>query len=369
MEMNLQARLAAMADLQNPMRTGDTSMNMLRKMSDVFSKASGITWWNAFWKQTSENAISAHIGGLAHKGWDNLSKSERKYLGTLRINKDGLDLIRQAHEAQPHSKWFDKWPLLDHRAWDNQEAARLVRHALDEEVNNQVVTPQSYDRMKFASTPGGRLIWQFRQHMVSNQMRFLGRNLQLASQDTHHAAALGTGFVGLVMAGALVDYLKTVTGQLSPFGNIDRNKSATERYMDEWRETPGAALYNALDRSDAIGIAMEGSNILDKLGWAGPKFGMQKAFGDEPSKIKEASRFRNRSVADSLLGPTAGLVNDSLVTAAPTMGKVLTGQKITRGDFRGTERLIPGQNIPYVQYFTNAFERHVGDIYSWPNPK
>lgn len=368
MELNLQSRIAQMTDLGNPLRVEDTSSVFMRRVSDVFSKATGITWWNAFWKQTSENATSAYLGQLAHKGFDKLSTSERKWLDSLRINKDGLELIRQQHELQPHSKWHGDWPLLDHHSWDDPQAARLVRHALAEEINNQVVSPQANDKMLFARSPGGRLVMQFRQHMFSNQMRFIGRQLQLASEDTHKAAALGMGFFGLVMAGAVVDYLKNVTGQISPTGNVDKSKSATERYMEEWSKTPGLALYNALDRSDTIGIAMEGSNIIEKLGLPSPKRAMSFAFGDDPAKLKEASRYRNRSAIDAVGGPTLGLANDA-VAAASTLGKVVTGQRITRGDYRASERIIPGQNIPYIQFMTNAFERHVGDVYSWPNPK
>ena len=363
----MQSRVASMSDVGNPLRFDDSASTFMRNASGIFSRVSGITYWNAFMKQVSENATSAYLGQLAYKGFDNLNTSERRWLNSLRINKDGLDIIRAAHEAQPHSKFHDDWPLLDHERWGDKEASRLVRHALGEEINNQVVSPQGVDRMLFSLSPGGKLIMQFRQHMISNQMRFLGRQLQLVDGDAHRAAAAGVGFVGLVTAGALVDYMKQVIGQVSPTGGLDNSKSATERHIEEWTRTPGHALYNALDRSDALPMVFtEPSNILDKLGWYGPK----KAFTafDDPNKAKEASRFKNRSVFDAVGGPTVGLANDVL-KGVPALAKVLTGQKVNRGDYRSGERLIPGQNIPYVQMLTNSFEKYVGDVHSWPNPK
>jgi hypothetical protein len=141
-------------------------------------------------------------------------------------------------------------------------------------------------------------------------------------------------------------------------GNLDRNKSATQRQLDEWTETPGMALYNALDRSNTLGLIMEGSNILDKTIGFGPKSAL--TIFDDKNKLKEASRFKNKSVADTLGGPTVGLAND-VIDATKGLKKILTGGKLTRGDYRAGERLIPGQNVPYIQILGNTFERHVGD--------
>lgn len=365
-ELHLSARLAQMADVANPHRVDSTSVNFLRRASQVFSKASGITYWNAFWKQTSENATSAYLGQLAHRGWDKLNKSEKAWLANLRIDGDGLKLIKDAHEAQAGDKFFNDFPMLMHEDWGDRQAAQMVRHALGEELNNQVITPQGYDRMSFATTPQGRALWQFRQHMVSNQMRFIARQAQLASLDGERTASLAVGFVGLVTAGALVDYLKQVSGQVGLTGNLDRNKSATDRQLDEWTKTPGLALWNALDRSDTLGLIMEGSNVLDKTIGFGPKSAL--TLFDDKAALKEASRFKNRSVADVVGGPTVGLLNDT-IGATKALGKIVSGQKLGRGDYRSAERLIPGQNIPYIQLLGNTAEREVGDLYSWPNPK
>ena len=366
-ELHLQARLAQLADVGNPHRVDSPAVNFMRRASQIFSKASGITYWNAFWKQTSENATMAYLGQLAYKGWDNLAKSERAWLANLRINRDGLAMIKAAHEGQRGDKFFDDWPMLMHDEWADRQAAQLVRHALGEELNNQVITPQSYDRMSFASTPQGRVLWQFRQHGISNQMRFLGRQAQLASMDKDRMVGLAGGFAMLVTAGALIDYLKQVSGQVGATGNLARNRSATERQWDEWAKTPGMALWNALDRSDTLPFLFtEPTNILDKTVGFGPKSAL--TLFDDKAALKETSRFKNRSVADTLGGPTLGLLNDT-IGATKALGKIVTGQKLGRGDYRAAERIIPGQNIPYIQVLGNTAEREIGDLYSWPNPQ
>jgi hypothetical protein len=88
-ELHLNARLAQLADIGNPHRDGSSAVTFMRKATQMFSNLSGITYWNGFWKQVSENATSAYMGQLAHKGWDGLSKSERAWLANLRINGDG----------------------------------------------------------------------------------------------------------------------------------------------------------------------------------------------------------------------------------------------------------------------------------------
>jgi hypothetical protein len=243
--------------------------------------------------------------------------------------------------------------MLDHASWRDKQAAQLVRHALGEELNNQVVTPQSYDRMMFATTLQGRVLWQFRQHMISNQMRFIGRQVQLASLDMDRAAGLSVGFVGLLTAGAMVDYLKQVSGQVGLAGNLDRNKSATERQWEEWSKTPGMALYNMLDRSDAIpGIWTESANILDKTIGFGPKSAL--TLFDDKSALKEASRFKNRSIADAIGGPTIGLMNDT-IGATNALKKIVTGQRLGRGGLQVGGAYHPRPEHPvhpsHRQYF------------------
>jgi len=369
-EMVMQSRLASMADLANPHReAGSSSVNFMRKASSVFSThLARITFWNAFWKQTADNATSFHLGQMAHRGYANLSKSEKAQLANLRIDADGLDLIRKAHKAQRGDKFFDDMPMLKHDQWDDVEAARLVRHALGEELNNQVVTPQAYDRMQFATTPVGRVLWQFRQHMVSNQMRFIGRNVQLATLDKERTAGLALGFAGLVTAGALIDFMKQGISQVGLTGNVDRSRSPVERQLDEWKYTPGLALYNALDRSDTLpGIVMEGSNILSKT-VGSPLKAAFTAF-DDKQKLKEASRFKNRSAIEAVGGPTLGLANDLFINAPAAFSKYVTGKPVSRGDYKSVERLIPGQSLPFIQTLGNTLEREIGDSYSWPNPK
>ena len=371
MELTMLDRLASMTDVVNPHRTVSPMMNMLRKASSTFSKVSGIAYWNAFAKQTSENATTMYLGQLAHRGWDGIKASEQAWLASLGINKDGLKLIQDAHLGQKGDKFYDDWAMLNHEAWTDKEASRLVRHALTEELNNHVVTPQTIDRMSFTTTPTGRVVFQFRQHMISNQMRFAGRQAQMAGIDAAdgdfgRVGAASVGFVGLVMTGALVDFLKQVTRQTTVGSTVDRSKSPFDRQLDEWTKTPGMALYNALDRSDTLGIFTEASNILDKTIGSPLKYGMTRF--DDHGSLKAASRFQNRSVLDVLAGPSGGLLNDG-ITAANTIKRVVKGERITRGDFRGTERLIPGQNAPVIQQLLNTFERSVGDVYSWPDPK
>jgi len=116
------------------------------------------------------------------------------------------------------------------------------------------------------------------------------------------------------------------------------------------------------------GVLAEASGTLDKLGLPGPKSAVSRLMGDDPKKAQGASRYKNRSTADTVLGPTAGLANDVLGTTK-LLSKIISGERINRGDYRSAERIIPGQNIPYIQALGNQFERSVGDIYSWPNPK
>lgn len=104
---------------------------------------------------------------------------------------------------------------------------------------------------------------QFRSFMIANQMRLIGRNMQLAQADNATALTVYTGMFGLVMMGALIDGMKgvmsntTVTGQ-----SLSDKQTAIQKVVDDWKGNPGKALYDALDRGGIFGPAFEGLAFL-----------------------------------------------------------------------------------------------------------
>ena len=376
-EHEFNSRIAALADLPNPYATADPGLRFLRNLSKVFSSVSGITFWNSFWKQVAYNVGQARIIEDALQGWSRITKAERAWLANLGIDADGLKAIKAAYEAQPGEKTSAGIPIARFEEWD-RSTADLFRRALTAESQNNVITPSFSDRPALAHNPMGRLLWQFRSHMITNQTRLIGRNIQLARIDDEGSKRLAvyTGFFGLAMMGALIDATKHMLAVTTATGSsLDLDRSAAKRIIDEWRKTPGTALYNSLDRSGLFGPIFEASNIFEKLNLPNIRGGMSLIAGDDRGGRNEAARFTNRHWTEALGGPTVGLIGDVARTtgfASQGLGSVFgitEPPDFNRSDFKRARRIVPFQNVPVIQQIISEGERQLGTLYDWPNPK
>lgn len=376
-EHEFNSTVAAMADLGNPFAKDSPGQNFIRNVSKIFSKTAGITFWNSFWRQVAYNTTQARLIDDSLKGWDQLSKAERAWLANLQIDKPMLSKIRTAYENQPGTKTSAGIPIGRFDEWTDKDAAGAFRAALGAESRNNVIMPSFSDLPVLAHSPMGRVLLQFRRHMIANQARLIGRNMQLARLDDEgKAAAVYTGLFGLAMMGAVIDATKhamattTITG-----ASIDRHRSSFERIIDQWEKTPGTALYNALDRSGVFGVVFEGSNILDKIGLPSIRGTMSLVAQDDRGGRREAARFQNRSVLEAVGGPTVGLIEDAAKLgglASQGIGSVIgltEAPTLNRADYKKATRFIPWGNVPGIQQILNEGQRQVGNIYDWPDPK
>ena len=380
-EAVLSQRTFAMAELGNPYASAPPMVAMMRNATGQFSKVTGIQYWNSFWKQVAFNTTHGRIVQNAVGGWESLSKAERAYMLDLGINEQGLGKIRAAFEGQEGGvRYVDgtDLPIAAFDKWADKEAGNLIRAAANAESHNGVITPHFSDRLSMAGNPLGRQILQFRNFMFANQMRVVGRNIQLAHIDDARSKRLGvyTGFFGLAMMGSLVDATKHMLGNTTiTGGSLDADHSSFDRVLREWENTPGAALYNALDRSSIFGVVGEASNMAEKLGLPNIRGGISLAMGDDPGQGRGTARFQSRGVFESVFGPTAGLLEDVKGTAAFVSGVGdqflggTEGSKFNRSDFRRAKRLLPGSNAPIVQQMINEGEAYLGTIYDWPSPR
>jgi hypothetical protein len=376
-EIELNSRIVQMAELGNPHARVDAGTNFLRNMAKMFSQFSGITYWNSFWKQVAYNTAQARIVEHSLSGWSSLTKAERTWLNTLGINKDGLEKIANAYRGQSGEPTIAGVPVARFDEWADRDAAGLMQAALSNESHNMIVTPHFSDKMGLNANPATALLMQFRRFMIANQMRVIGRNIQLASVDDTMSKRIGvsSGLFGLAMMGALVDATKHTMGTTTITGaNVDERRNAGQRVIDEWQKTPGTALYNALDRSSVFGIVFEGSNMLEKVGLPNIRGVASFVAQDDKSGRREASRFANRSVMESIGGPTFGAIEDAGKLAALSSGGlgymfgIVEDPHFNRSDFRRARRFIPFQNIPVVQQILNEGERYGGTIFDWPVP-
>ncbi|MEI9901803.1 MAG: hypothetical protein WDN31_18765 [Hyphomicrobium sp.] len=210
-------------------------------------------------------------------GVDKLGTAERAWMANLGIGQTQAAEILEAYNKQVGRKVVaGDLPYANHELWPTK-IGDTFRSALANESNNQIVTPQLGDRPIFSATPVGKLLFQFRGYMMSNQARLIGRHAQLAALDETGArrVAFGSGLFGIVMMSAVIDGLKR---------GMSSNDADFEGFLKRWEDHPGESLYRALDRSSILGVITEGSSILDRAGGPSLSGGLQYAFGDVKSK-------------------------------------------------------------------------------------
>ncbi len=355
-------------DLGNPMARDGSTVNFMRKAANHFSHLTGITAWNSFWRQVAGRTVQARVLENAIKGFDNLSPSEKAWLTNNRITPKKLEAVREAYDAQTVKVLPDGGVYPDLDKWPKDAVDTLRQIAFNEQSGN-VVAPQFVDKMAMSATPMGRLIGQFRSHMFANQVRLIGRNRQLAMLDKEKAGQVYTGLGMIVAMGLVVDYVKHATGDVTFDGSskTGTGESSHEKWLKQFEANPFNTTFNALDRSGVFGIMMEADNILDKTMGLGVRASGRSVFGDEMAT--GSSRMKERGVFDTLLGPSVGLVEDTL-GAAQAFKHILQEGEMSRNDFKTLRRVLPGQNVWLgIQQTLNEGEKQVGNLYDWQEPR
>lgn len=380
-EFEMQSRMAQLGGLgQRYLNDGDTTaLGKMRSLSEKFAKVAGIEHWNSGWKQVAYNTSQSRVMEAALKGFDKASKSDQTWLRTIGIGPDDLAKMRDEFTAQTgKSIGPNNMPMARWDEWGDKALGEKFRQAMYTESHNNIISPTSGDRLALQASPLGRMIFQFRSHMVTNQMRLIGRQLQFASVDREKAATVYTGLMGLAFMGAMVDFVK-LQARSTGSGN---DESAIEKYMQDWQDRPEQQLYNALDRSGMFGVLLEGSNIMSKLGGIGiqdaARRGRQTAQGlsaeERQAEEKASGKTAGVNTFGILFGPTVGKIQDAvgvMGTAAHGIDSMIsdTEFKPKRSDFNELRRMVPFQNVPVIQQIINYGASHVGSIYDWPEPK
>jgi hypothetical protein len=363
LEMEFNATMAEIGGFTNPWVTKDGLQNW-RVMAEKFSALNGIKYWNTLWKQVAYNTTQARIIEDATKGWSKLSTPERAWLASLGVDELRLNDFRSAFETQSSKTVAGGMPLARWDEWADKAAGEAFRAAVYKESFNVVITPGLYDKLNAHSNPVGRMILQFRNHMFANTARLTARNAQLATLGMDKAAGAMTGFVGLLMMGALIDAMKQTLGDITITGDTVSGEGAIDQIMKRWEEAPAQQLYNVNDRIGWLGPVFEASNILHGTSGMGLQDLLRTMGGEDPIGT---SRLGQRSMLDVAGGASAGLLSDTVATVKAVGSAALSEDKdLTLSDVKRMERLGLPMSLPYLRPMINEFNQFVGSQYDWP---
>jgi hypothetical protein len=247
----------------------------------------------------------------------NLASGEAEWMASINIGRNEAGRIWRAAQAGEGERV--KGVLIpEGRTWSDPEAYEMVRVALKQTVDTTIVKP-GQDKPLVASTPVGRLIFQFRSFIISSHQRILLSGLQQAD------ANMAMGAATMLALGTLSIALR----------DLARDGQLKDR-------TPGEWFTDGFEYSGLPGWLMEPNNIAEKI--SGQQFGLRPLLGQEP-----ATRTLNQSKADVVLGPSLGFLTDAIrIAGAPLRGEV------TRGDTRAVRNQIPTQNLFWFRHVWNT---------------
>lgn len=320
-ESVLQSRLATLADLQDPYRYGSTFERALSNASNVFSKVTGLGWWNDTMKTVASVMTQNRMAKTA-MNWDGARTQDRAYLAMLGIDEGTASQIaRQIKKYGVEEKGI--WGA-NVSAWDDDFARRAWAAALNKDVDRTIVTKGVADQPLWSRSNTGKLIMQFKSFGMASHQRVLISGLQ---NDQHRLAEM---MVLATPLGMLVSYLKFIER-----GDTEQ----AERLLDN----PGLWVANGLDRTGILSIPFEISNTAEKLGAPGFVAASQAVAGDD-DRGGSVSRYASRNKLGAVLGPSAGLFQD-----LATIAEQLSTGDLKKSGANAMIRQVPGGTLPGVR--------------------
>ncbi len=330
-ERVLGTRLATLSEIIDPYASRGPVEAFMENMTNIASRWNGIRLLTDMQKSIAAVITTNRImEGSAH--FAEAAPREKAYLAYLGIDQSMAERI--AKQFAEHGETVDKVSVANHEKWDDEVAARTYRAALSKDVDSIITTKGVADTPLFANTPTGRAFLQFKSFALASHQRVLLRGLQ------EPQARFVGGLIAMTTIGMMATWLKAVSG------------NRVEKLQDIGKN-PGWWIAEGFDKAGIFAVPLELANTFEKATGFNPIKTPMKAF-DEGSAISQKNQ--NRSLVGSVVGPTAGLIDD----ASQVMGlpkKLIDGQEVTQGQKNAVERLIPFSSYPgirqMVRYLVN----------------
>lgn len=304
----LNTRASSLADINNEFAQGGLA-KFNRNMSNNLSYYSGISAWNDKLKTMAGYMGMARILRAAES--KSLSKKEIEFMARFGLSKEDLSLIGDQY------KKFGKKEGGRYAAgineWTSREAYDKFHLSIRKIVDNTILNP-GLDKPMFFSSEVGSIIGQFKSFSFAAYQRYF-----LAGLQQRDMATLG-GALTMTSLGMMSYYIKSVLS-----GN-------------EVSDDPKKWITEGIDKSGLLGFVMDINNTIEKF--SGGRIGISALSGAGPM-----SRYKTRSAAASLFGPTYGLFEDLAQSTSSLTGYFMDDQALAPSDISAMRRLIPYQNV------------------------
>jgi hypothetical protein len=338
--------LLTLAEVGDPYAGGTAIERLLDSGTHLASKWNGLNMLTDFQKSFDAIIVQDRMNNALLKGTDD------KFLAYSGMNSATRSKVKKQLEA--HMSEEDGITVANTDLWDDFDAVRAYRSAINFNVNADIVTRGIADVPLVAYHPLGKMFLQFKTFSMAAHQRTFLRATQLGP------AQFLSGLIGLTTIGWFTLTLKALRGGEE---NWERFKKSSEN--------PGYHLAEALDTTGFFTLPLELSNMMEKATLAGgypvnpiktPLMLAGKQFVPDASMQGDTQRFSGKGVVSALGGPTASLIESTAVAsgipADVALGKEVKQSKLNQmnqivpfGSYLGMREMlqIAQENSPYIE--------------------
>jgi len=311
-------RTATQSDIFNPYSSSSKFETMIGNMAEGFTKLNLLDSWNNYQKSFASLLTQQRmIENL--NNFDKIKKKEKAYMAFLGIDKNNSSQIIE--QLKKYGTKDGDVSIANLKKWDNKEAARIYKNALNTDVDRTIVTKGVGDIPLMMNREMQKTILQFKSFLFAAHQQVTISSMQQADK-----AALN-GLLTMITAGMMTYYFK--------------NKVAERDLSDD----PEVWLAEGIDRSGVMPVIMEMSNMADIFG-----IGLGSALGSK----QPLSRYASRNRVGSFAGPTFGMAGDLLqASVSASQGE------FSESDIRAIRKNLPLQNVTYLRWLFNETEKSI----------
>lgn len=293
-----------------------------------FGNLSLMNHWNSMMQNLAGHVSINRTLETIHKyvGGKPVPIKDLERLARLGIDKEHFDTLYKFTENNLDSSgaYFADWQNWNITNASEATALRQFQASVGKEIDNIVIVPGLGDKpllahQSWGNVPVGKLVLQFKSFLMASTNRVLYSGIQRRSDQNVYQ-----GIVAMLSLGAL-SYIAT---------SYLRGSEPDLSYKNLRRE--------ALDKSGLLGIWGEAFNI------------GQKALG-----FGEVSRYKSRDILGSLIGPSGGAVTEMFALMNKIRASTLGEDVLTTKDTEKILRLIPLQNLFYLNQLNRSVNKKV----------
>jgi hypothetical protein len=321
LEMVLDSRTATLAEIgeELPRTRFDQGMQWA---SNKFSRYSLMAPWNATIKSLATLLEQDELARAVKRQ----GSFDKKRLAAAGFDEAEYATLRSMIDQ--HAETTDGVMRLRTELWKDQELARKVEDSITKVADEIVITKGMGDLPGFMDNETMKTILQFRSFAMASVNRTMIPMAQGLVNGDMARTAQGLG--SMLSLGMLVYYAKEFAAGREP-------DTSPERLTAE-----------AFNWSGLMGILPD---LWDPIAAYSPE-------GEDGENIlPRFSRFKSRSLFESLMGPTFGTGVDTVLGTA----KAIANGEYEQKDIEKLRRLMPAQNLFYIRRLFNAIEGEMGE--------